>query len=134
MNFRSTCPISNLLDIIGDKWSILIVRDMFIGRNTYSDFLNAPEKISTNILVDRLKKLTQYGIIEYTKNSEDKKIKIYNLTSKGIDLYPIMVEMALWSKKHLNVAFHPLAIDMFENIDEIGVEKHFSNTINTFKK
>jgi DNA-binding HxlR family transcriptional regulator len=46
---------------------------MFIGRNTYSDFLNAPEKISTNILVDRLKKLTQYGIIEYTKNSEDKK-------------------------------------------------------------
>lgn len=73
MNFRSTCSISNLLDIIGDKWSILIVRDMFIGRNTYSDFLNAPEKISTNILVDRLKKLTQYGIIEYTKNSEDKK-------------------------------------------------------------
>ena len=134
MNFRSTCPVSNLLDIIGHKWSILIVRDIFIGRKTYSDFLNAPEKISSNILVDRLKKLTQAGIIEYTKNPEDKKIKIYNLTSKGIDLYPIMVEMSLWSKKHLNVAFHPLAIDMFENIDEIGVEKHISNTINAFKK
>jgi DNA-binding HxlR family transcriptional regulator len=134
MNFRSTCPVSNLLDIIGDKWSILIVRDIFMGRNTYSDFLNAPEKISTNILVDRLKKLTQSGIIEYTKNPEDKKIKIYNLTSKGIDLYPMIIEMALWSKKHLNVTFSPLAIDVFNNINEIGVEKHISNTINALKK
>lgn len=134
LNFRSTCPVSNLLDIIGDKWSILIIRDLFIGSNTYSDFLNAPEKISTNILVDRLKKLTQAGLIEFTKKPDDQKIKIYNLTSKGIDLYPLMVEMSLWSKKHLNVPFHPLAEHIFKDIDSIGVEKHISKAISNYKK
>jgi len=75
MNFRSTCPVSNVLDIVGDKWSLLIIRDLFIGRNTYSDFLESPERISTNILVDRLKKLNQYGLIEFVRKSKDKKIK-----------------------------------------------------------
>lgn len=56
MNSRSTCPVTNLLDLIGDKWSILIIRDLFIGRNTFSKMLQSPEGISTNILVDRLKK------------------------------------------------------------------------------
>jgi DNA-binding HxlR family transcriptional regulator len=72
MKNRSTCPVSSLLDIIGDKWSLLIIRDLFIGRDTYSEFLKAPERISTNILVDRLKKLTDAGLIEFTRNSDDK--------------------------------------------------------------
>lgn len=58
--------------------------------------------------------------------------KIYNLTSKGVDLYPMLIEMALWSKKHLNVEFSHIAIDLFEEIDSIGIENHISNTINYY--
>ena len=134
MHFRSTCPVSNILDIVGDKWSLLIIRDLFIGRNTYSDFLESPEQISTNILVDRLKKLIQFGLIEFTRNEQDKKIKHYNLTSKGVDLYPMLAEMAVWSRKNLDVEFHPLSVEMFNDVDAIGLEKHISNTIEGYKK
>lgn len=134
MEFRSTCPVSVLLDVVGDKWSILIIRDLYKGRTTFSEFLSSKEKISTNILTDRLKKLVKDGLIEYHNNPNDKKIKNYNLTSKGIDLYPIIVEMALWSKKNLKVDFSPLAKEMFDNINEIGVEKHIVNKIKNYKK
>ena len=67
LNFRSTCPVSNVLDIFGDKWSLLIIRDLLIGRNTFSDLLEAPEKIATNILVDRLKRLVSFGIIDFKR-------------------------------------------------------------------
>ena len=129
MNSRSTCPVTNLLDLIGDKWSILIIRDLFIGRNTFSKMLQSPEGISTNILVDRLKKLVDSGFITFSKDPNDKKIKYYSMTSKGIDLYPVLVEMALWSRKHLKMDFHPLAVDMFKDIDAIGVEQHIKNVI-----
>ena len=126
---RSTCPVTNLLDLIGDKWSILIIRDLFIGRNTFSKMLQSPEGISTNILVDRLKKLVDSGFITFSKDPNDKKIKYYSMTSKGIDLYPVLVEMALWSRKNLNPPFHPLSMEMFEDIDSIGVEKHIENVM-----
>jgi DNA-binding HxlR family transcriptional regulator len=132
MNFRSTCPVSNLLDIVGDKWSILIIRDLFIGRNTFSEILKSPEKISTNILVDRLKKLVSSGLIKFYRDPNDKKIKVYSLTSKGIDLYPVLVEMALWSRKNLNSPFHPIADDMFKDIDSVGVEIHINNVLKAF--
>ena len=112
----------------------MIIRDLFIGRNTYSDFLESPERISTNILVDRLKKLNQYGLIEFVRKSKDKKIKSYHLTSKGIDFYPIMAEMAVWSRKNLDVEFHPLSVEMFKEIDSIGLEQHISNTMEGYRK
>ena len=68
VNYRSTCPISSLLDIIGDKWSLLIIRDIFLDRNTYSEFLKSDERIATNILVDRIKKLKSLDLIFSTKN------------------------------------------------------------------
>jgi len=129
MNSRSTCPITNLLDLIGDKWSILIIRDLFIGRNTFSKMLQSPEGISTNILVDRLKKLVDSGFITFSKDPNDQKIKYYSMTSKGIDLYPVLVEMALWSRKNLDPPFHPLSMEMFKDIDSIGVEKHIENVM-----
>jgi DNA-binding HxlR family transcriptional regulator len=107
----------------------LIIRDLFIGRNTFSEILKSPEKISTNILVDRLKKLDNSGLIEFHRDPNDKKIKVYSLTSKGVDLYPVLVEMALWSRKNLNSPFHPLAEDMFKDIDSVGVEKHIMNVL-----
>ena len=87
MENRSNCPVSCALDFVGDKWSLLIVRDLFLNVNTYSDFLKSPEKIATNILVDRLKKLRENGIIDFRRGERDKKIKYYYLTELGIDMY-----------------------------------------------
>jgi DNA-binding HxlR family transcriptional regulator len=101
---RSDCPISTALDIFGDKWSLLIVRDLvFKGKNTYGDFLNAGEKIATNILADRLMLLEAGGIISKQKHPESKAKILYKLTPKGIDLVPSLVEIIAWSEKYHDV-------------------------------
>jgi DNA-binding HxlR family transcriptional regulator len=107
--FRSDCPISTALDILGDKWSLLVLRDMiFKGKNTYGDFLSSGEKIATNILADRLATLEGGGII-LRKEHPDSKLKIlYTLTQKGIDLVPVLVELIIWSEQYHKV--HPQAV------------------------
>lgn len=99
--YRTDCPISTALDIFGDKWSLLIIRDlMFKGKNTYGDFLNSEEKIATNILADRLTLLECAGIISKHKHPDSKAKVLYKLTDKGIDLLPVLVEIIEWSAKH----------------------------------
>lgn len=83
-NNRSSCPVSTVLDLMGDRWSLLIVRDLFMQRTTFSDFLAAPEKISSNILTDRLQKLKGYQIIDYAHDPNNRKIKKYFLTDRGL--------------------------------------------------
>jgi len=101
--FRSNCPISSALDIIGDKWSLLIIRDMmFSGKKTYSDFSKSSEKIATNILSNRLSMLEELGIIDKGKKEGNKKTNIYSLTQKGKELLPIILEIAQWSDNNLN--------------------------------
>lgn len=98
---RSDCPISFALDIFGDKWSLLIVRDIvFRGKASYGAFLKAEEHIATNILADRLALLESAGIIEKTANTTDKRKDIYALTRKGIDLLPVLLEISIWSAKY----------------------------------
>lgn len=105
---RSTCPISTALDIFGDKWSLLIVRDlMFNQKKTYGEFLASEEKIATNILADRLMMLEMGNIVTKEEHPESKAKVLYKLTAKGIDLIPVMVEMILWSERHHEV--HPFA-------------------------
>lgn len=116
-NNRSTCPISTALELVGDPWSLIIIRDLFLGRTTFTDFRNAPEKISTNILTNRLTKLIDYNIIGYIHNPKNKKIKVYYLKDSGIDLYPVLYEFSMWSKKYLDMKFHPLAVDWFKMVD-----------------
>ena len=100
-NFRSRCPITYALDIFGDKWSLLILRDLvFREKCHYQEFLNSEESISTNILADRLNKLQQHGLINKTKDPGNKKQNIYSITEKSIDLIPMMVEIIGWSAKH----------------------------------
>lgn len=113
-NNRSGCTISTTLDLFGDRWSLLIIRDLFLRRTTFTQFLNAPEKIATNILRDRLKKLMSYGIIKFQIDQNDKKIKKYFLTDKGIDLYPIVYQMIIWSTKHLEFEQLPISIEWLE--------------------
>ena len=98
---RSDCPISSALDIVGDKWSLLIIRDIVLsGKNTYNEFLNADEKISTNVLADRLSMLERVGIIGKTRDEHHKQKVVYKLTQKGIDLMPVLVEIIMWSAKY----------------------------------
>ena len=113
-NKRSGCPISTALDLFGDRWSLLIIRDLFLHRTTFTQFLNSPEKIATNILRDRLKKLMSYGIIKFQIDQNDKKIKKYFLTDKGIDLYPIIYQMTIWSTKYLEYDQHFISIEWLE--------------------
>ncbi|MDB2695796.1 helix-turn-helix transcriptional regulator, partial [Flavobacteriaceae bacterium] len=90
-DYLCACKVS--LDILGDKWSLIIVRDLFRNKNTFSQFLKeSSEGIASNILIDRLKKLIELNIIGFERNPEDKKIKKYYLTDRGVDLYSIIYE------------------------------------------
>jgi DNA-binding HxlR family transcriptional regulator len=98
---RSDCPINFSLETFGDMWSLLIVRDMvYFGKKTYGEFLNSDEHIATNILASRLTQLEQNGIIMKTRCEEDRRKEIYALTEKGLDLIPILIEMAHWGAHH----------------------------------
>ena len=98
---RSDCPVNVALEIFGDKWSLLIIRDMiFGGAKTYGDFLKSDEGIATNILAARLALLECEGIIRKAPHAADKRKDIYLLTDKGIDLIPILLEINIWSVRH----------------------------------
>ena len=101
---RSDCPVSCSLDIWGDKWSLLIVRDlMFSKQCTYGDFLKSDEKIATNILASRLQTLEENEIITKSDHPDSKAKVLYKLTQKGIDLLPLMIEINLWAEKYFNI-------------------------------
>ena len=101
---RSDCPVSCSLDIWGDKWSLLIVRDlMFSKQCTYGDFLKSDEKIATNILASRLQTLEENGIIIKSDHPDSKAKVLYKLTQKGIDLLPLMIEINLWAEKYYTI-------------------------------
>ncbi len=98
---RSNCPISFALNIFGDKWSLLILRDLiFKDKVYYDDFARSDEKISTNILADRLKRLKQEGLIKSTPYSENRRKIVYSPTPKALDLIPMILEIIDWSAKY----------------------------------
>jgi DNA-binding HxlR family transcriptional regulator len=99
--WRSGCPLNASVEMLGDRWSILIIRDMMLrGSRTYKEFLASYEKIATNILADRLRRLESYGIIAAQQDPSDGRRVIYVLTEKGIDLAPVLTEMVLWAAAH----------------------------------
>ncbi|MFV8411874.1 winged helix-turn-helix transcriptional regulator [Vibrio owensii] len=98
---RSNCPISNVLDIVGDKWSLLVLRDlMFFGKHSFSDLQGSEEKVATNILSSRLESLEKEGLVQKQVDPSDKRKKVYSLTPKGKDMLPILLEMMIWSSKY----------------------------------
>lgn len=100
-NRRSFCPVAFALDNFGDKWSLLIIRDlMFRGKETYGEFLESTEEIATNILADRLKRLESEGIIMKSRDPDNGRRIIYRLTDKGLDLVPVLLSMIQWSAKY----------------------------------
>lgn len=119
---RSDCPISNSLEIWGDKWSLLIIRDlMFAHKNTYSELLQSAEKISTNILAARLLALEENGIIEKLAHPDSKAKVWYQLTPKGIALMPLLLEISLWAEKFFEVPDSIAAVNEMARRDRAGV-------------
>lgn len=100
---RSDCPVSSGLDVFGDKWTLLILRDMmFFGKTSFSEFLCSSEKIASNILTDRLNLLHQEGFVTKHPAPENKSKYLYTLTDKAIDLVPVITEISLWGIQHTN--------------------------------
>jgi DNA-binding HxlR family transcriptional regulator len=98
---RSECPLNASVEMLGDRWSLLIIRDMMLrGFRRYKEFLECYEGIATNILANRLQKLVAYGIITSKADPTDGRKLIYSLTTKGIDLAPVLTEMVLWAAAH----------------------------------
>src|ERR1700677_2907824 len=98
---RSGCPLNASVEMLGDRWSLLIIRDMMLrGFRTYKEFMECYEGIATNILADRLRKLVAYGIVATEADPSDGRKVIYVLTQKGIDLAPVLTEMVLWAAAH----------------------------------
>jgi DNA-binding HxlR family transcriptional regulator len=130
LTFRTDCPISTALDIFGDKWSLLIIRDMiFKGKNTYGDFLNGGEKIATNILADRLAMLECAGIVSKMRHPDSKAKVLYKLTGKGIDLVPVLVEIIAWSEKHHEVHAQAVAFAKQIKKDKEGIINNLSKSL-----
>lgn len=131
---RSSCPLVNILDILGDKWSLVIIRDIFVGKKSYGELLTSPEKISTSVLASRLQLLEGAGLIKHLLSISDKKVKLYYLTDKGIDLYPILYEMFNWSKRNLDKEFFPEAEQWFKRYKSINSTEAIKDNQKKYKK
>jgi DNA-binding HxlR family transcriptional regulator len=98
---RSPCPIACTLDLIGDRWTLLIIRDLFLGRSHYREFLESPEGIATNILSSRLKHLVDAGLVETRDSNQRKNARSYHLTAKGMSLKPVVESVVTWGLEQI---------------------------------
>lgn len=109
---RSACPLNAALEVFGDRWSLLVVRDlMFKGRTSFGELREGGEGIATNVLADRLQRLEREGIVERTADASDARRVVYRLTNKGIDLAPVLVEMIVWGASHEETAAPPAEVE-----------------------
>jgi len=127
---RSECPLNASVEMLGDRWSLLIIRDMMLrGFRTYKEFMECYEGIATNILADRLRKLVAYGIITAEPDPSDGRKLIYLLTAKGIDLAPVLTEMVLWAAAHEETGNQALVRQMRGDKEKFlaGIRERWAN-------
>jgi len=120
---RSYCPINLSLEIFGDSWTLLVLRDlMFGGKRHFRELLQSDEKISTNILADRLARLVEHGVLTKADDPTHKQKAIYSLTEKGIELLPIVVQIGAWGSRWVPDAkkLEPMARKYIREIQESG--------------
>ena len=109
--YRCNCPFTSALDVLGDKWMLVIIKQMLIeNKETFKDFTESDEAIATNILSSKLKQLEEFGLITKSKLPNNKKSVYYHLTDKALDLTPIILELGIWSDKHLREV-HPTIVN-----------------------
>lgn len=132
--FRCACPFTSALDVIGDKWTLVIVKQMLVeGKKTFKDFLESEEAIATNILSSRLKMLEDYRMLTKEKLPDNKKTNIYRLTDKGLSLTPILIELALWSDGNLRDLHPDLTTDATLEVIKSDKEKFGEMLVNSYK-
>lgn len=121
---RSLCPLNVSLEIFGDRWTLLIVRDLMLkGRHTFREFLKGGENITTSVLADRLTRLEAHGIVERRPNGRDARSHIYRLTEKGIQLAPVLLDMILWAARHEETAAPPSEVRRMEGERDAYLEE-----------
>jgi DNA-binding HxlR family transcriptional regulator len=112
-DYRSTCPISTALELVGDRWTLLVIRDlMFGGKRHFREFLKAEEGISSNVLADRLNSLVEDGIVTRRDDPTHAQKAIYSLTDKGLDLLPVLIAISAWTQKYHPRTRRPEAVDL----------------------
>ncbi|MFT3664993.1 winged helix-turn-helix transcriptional regulator [Piscinibacter sp.] len=112
---RSTCPISTALELVGDRWTLLVIRDLvFAGKRRFREFLQSEEAISTNVLSDRLRALMERGILRRDDDPTHAQKAVYSLTEKGLDLLPLLVAMSAWTQKHDPSTRRPEAVQLLQ--------------------
>ena len=99
--FRSPCPVASALDLVGDKWTLVVLRTIFAGRHRYGELADISEKIASNILADRLARLEEYGLVTRRPYQEHPTRFEYSLTKAGADMLPILQQLALWASEHI---------------------------------
>ena len=131
-DLRSDCPVNYALEYLGDRWTLLVIRDLvFEGKRFYKEFLTSKEGIATNILSDRLKRLESLGIVQSKPYEKNRSQKVYSLTGKGKDLIPILLEIIMWSSKHKDgLSVSPEFISKVE-ADREGVIKAITASVGT---
>ena len=134
MILRSGCPLNIALELVGDKWSLLIIRDLLNNKSTFSEFLQSNEAIAKNILSARLKKLMKFKIVDFSHPKDNNKVKIYFLTKKGQDLYPVMVELMLWIDKYSSESITSIkGREVLDQIRNNGKDKFVKTKISNYK-
>lgn len=131
-NHRSNCPLSISLEIFGDRWTLLVIRDLlFKDRHEFGDFLKAEEGVATNVLADRLRRLEEHGIVEKAPHPVDARKAYYSLTEKGFDLAPVLMEIIVWAAKYQKTAAPQsivarMATDRDAFLEELRAKQKFS--------
>lgn len=127
-NRRSNCPISYSLDLIGDSWTLLIIRDIiFAGKKTFGEFLASDERIARNILTNRLSRLETMGLISKKSHPSDGRKDLYELTEAGLDFIPIILELSAWGAMH-----EPETAEAQAWLDDVKIDK--DNLIQLIRK
>src|SRR6187551_4007562 len=110
---RSTCPINTAIELVGDRWTLLVIRDlMFAGKRHFRQFLQSEEAISSNVLADRLKLLHENGLVQREDDPSHAQKAIYSLTERGLALLPVLIAMSAWTQKYHPETRRPEAVDL----------------------
>jgi DNA-binding HxlR family transcriptional regulator len=127
---KSNCPVNSALEVVGDPWSLLVVRDIvFYGKHTFGEFLASDERITTSVLADRLARLVSSGILSKQRNPADRRRELYSLTDAGLALIPVLVELANWGVRHdPDVTENPLWTSKVQT-DRTGLYKLIHDTV-----
>lgn len=134
-NFRCNCPITSALDIVGDKWTLVIIKQMLLeGKKTFKDFSESDEAIASNILSSRLKMLEEYRMISKEKLPHNKKTNIYLLTEKGLRLTPTIVELTLWSDGNIREYHSSIISDNRTEMVKNNKEESIKMIVESYKQ